>query len=76
LAIHDDIFAAEPKDIEHVDWIEIPPHMTDIRLEVKDTKLDLPIFRRPARPVNEYRTSIMIGLLRALCGEADGDAIT
>ena len=32
-------------------------------------KLDLPIFRQPARSVNEYRTSMMVGLLRGLCGK-------
>ena len=58
-----------------MDRIEIPPHITDIKLKIKETKLDLLIFRRPTRPVNGYRISIMIGFLKTLCNEADGDTI-
>ena len=61
LAIYDDIFATELKDVEQVYRIEVQPHMNNIELEVKRTKLDLPIFRRPARSANEYRTSMVMG---------------
>jgi hypothetical protein len=64
LAIHDDIFIAELKDTEYVYRLEIP-RVNDIELPVKGTKLDLPIFRWPKRPVNEYRKPTTIGLLRS-----------
>lgn len=41
LAIHDDVSATGLRDIERVYWIEIPPHLNDLKLEVKGTKLDL-----------------------------------
>jgi hypothetical protein len=63
LAIHDDIFATGLRDIEQVCRIEIPAHMNDVKLEVKGTKLDLLVFRRPARSVNEYPTLTAMGLL-------------
>lgn len=44
-AIHDDVFATELRDIEEVYRIGIPPHMNDVKLELKGTKLGLPIFR-------------------------------
>jgi hypothetical protein len=69
-------FTAELKDTEHVCRLEIPPHLNDIELLVKGMKPDLPIFRRPKRPVNEYRNPMTIGLLRGLCGEVDKDVIT
>ena len=53
LAIHDDVFAMELRDIEEVYQIEIPPHMKDVKLGVKETKLDLPIFHRLACPSNK-----------------------
>jgi hypothetical protein len=64
------------KDIEKIYGIEIPPYINDVKLEIKGTTLDLPIFRRPARPMNQSGNPITIGLLRNLCGEADKDAIT
>jgi hypothetical protein len=76
LAIHDDVFATGLRDIEEVYRIDIPPHMKVVKLEMKGTKLDLPIFRRPARPVNQSRKQMTIGPWRGLCGEADEDAIT
>jgi hypothetical protein len=75
MAIHDDVFAAELKKVEHVYRIEIPPHMNDIQLGVKETKLDLPIFRQPERSGNDYQIR-MIRLLRSFYSETDGDAIT
>lgn len=71
LAIHDDVFATGLRDIEEVYRIEIPLHMDDIKLEIKGAKLDLPIFHRPARPVNHSRNPMAIGLPRGLCGEAN-----
>ena len=64
------------RDVEQVYRIETPQHMNGVRLEVEGTKLDLPIFRRPKRPVNEHRNPMTIGLLRCLCGEAGDDAVT
>ena len=49
--------------------------MDPIKLEVKGTKLDLPVFRRPIRSANECRASTIIGLSRALFGEIDGNTI-
>jgi hypothetical protein len=67
LAIYDNVFATGLRDVEEVYRIEIPPHVNDVKLEVKGTKLNLPIFRRPAYPVNQFRNLMTIGLLRDLC---------
>lgn len=63
LAIHDNIFATEFRDVEEVSRIEIPPHMNDVKFKVKETKLSLPILRQPARLSNESRDSTVMGLL-------------
>jgi hypothetical protein len=64
LTIHDGIFATRLKDVEEVYRTEIPPHINDVEFEMKRTKLDLPIFRRPEFSLNGDRTPIMIGLLK------------
>jgi hypothetical protein len=64
LTIHDDIFATRLKDVEEVYRTEIPPHINDVKFEMKRTKLDLPIFRRPEFSLNGDRTPMMIGLLK------------
>jgi hypothetical protein len=61
LAIHDDVFATGLRVIEEMYRIGIPQHMNVVRLEMKETKLDLTIFRRPARSVNQSRKPMTIG---------------
>lgn len=63
LAIRDDIFATGVTDVEQVLRLEIPPHTNDVGLEVKETKRNLPVFRRPAHLSNGYRSSTTLGLL-------------
>ena len=43
---------------------------------MKGTKLDLLIFRRPTRLINEFRNLMTIGLLRDLYNKTDKDVIT
>lgn len=50
-------------DVEQVLRLEIPPHKNDVGLEVKETKRNLPVFRRPAHLSNGYRSSTTLGLL-------------
>ena len=58
LACHDEAFAAQSmQDIGQLYRIQIPPHKTSMTLKWKGEKLDLPIFRQPARSSNGYRTS-------------------
>jgi hypothetical protein len=58
LAIHDGIFVTEFGNVEEVYRIEIPPHKNHAELKVKGTKLDLPIYRRPACLSNESQASV------------------
>ena len=50
-------------DIEEVYWLEIPPYRNDVKLEVEEAKLGLPVFCRPARPVDEYQILTAMELL-------------
>jgi hypothetical protein len=38
--------------------IEIPPQMNCVQLKVKETKVDLPIFRRPGCPTDQPRNQM------------------
>jgi hypothetical protein len=40
--------------------IEIPPHINDVKLEMKRTKLNELIFRRLRYPINQFRYPITI----------------
>ena len=55
--------------------VDIPPHMNYIRLEMKEAKLDLLVFRW-AEHSHECLTPRTIELSRGLRGNADYDAIT
>ena len=59
MAMHDDIFDtdifdADNKDIERIYRAEIPYYKKGMQLKIKRDKLDMPIFREPAKG---YRTS-------------------
>lgn len=57
MAIHDDIFAPEFREIEDIYWAKIPSHKVGMQVKIKREKLDLPVFRQPERSENGYRTS-------------------
>jgi hypothetical protein len=57
MAMHDDIFVADIKDIEQIYRAKIPYHKRGMQLKIKRDKLDLPIFREPERSEKGYRTS-------------------
>jgi hypothetical protein len=61
------------KDVEKVYQIEIPPHTNDVKLEIKKTKIDLPIFRRPGYSINQPRNPMTI--LKEVCGKAGENVI-
>jgi hypothetical protein len=53
--IHNSIFAIKLKDVEHVNRIEIAQLINDVKLKVKETKLNLPIFCRSTCSQNKIR---------------------
>jgi hypothetical protein len=55
MAIHDDIFNIDNKDIERIYRAEILYYKRDMQLKIKKDKLDMPIFREPERSAKGYR---------------------
>jgi hypothetical protein len=68
LAIHNDIFVIGLKDVEKVYQIEISPQMNYVQLKMKETKVDLLIFRRPGCLTDQPQNQITIS--RGLYSEA------
>jgi hypothetical protein len=74
LAIHNDIFITGLRDVKKIYQIEIPPQANYVKLKMKKTKLNLPIFYQPECPTNQPRNPISI--LEDLYGKAGGKPIT
>jgi hypothetical protein len=73
LAIYNNIFATRLIDIEKIYQIEIQSYINDVKLEMKKTKLNQLIFRRPEYLINQFRNSITI--LKIIYGEIGENAI-
>lgn len=57
MAIRDEIFEVDFRDLDDIYWHEIPLHKVGMELKVKRKRLDLAIFREPERTDNGYGTS-------------------
>jgi hypothetical protein len=68
LALHDDIFAPDIRDVERIYTKKIPPHRRGMKLKIKREWLDIPIFREPERTDEGYRTSSEIPMKAATSG--------
>jgi hypothetical protein len=68
LALHDEIFVPDIRDIERIYTKKIPPHRRGMKLKIKREWLDIPIFCEPERTDEGYWTSSEIPMKAATSG--------